>query len=714
MPSSFTFDLDAEGIGTVVFDLPGESVNKLSVSLFDEIDGLLRKLEQDTNLKAVVLRSGKPDCFIVGADLHDIAAQTDPSATAALSRRAQQMMERFEKLRAPVVAAIHGVCVGGGLELVLACAYRVASDSPKTVLGLPEVKVGLLPGAGGCQRMPRLIGLEAALDLILGGKNVYPKKALRVGLVDEVVPKEVLPRAAHAAARRLAAHGLPLRKPSLRRRLLESTPMGRGMAYKKARALVLQQTHGHYPAPLHALAAIRAGFELGRPRGYEEESRLFGELLGGHAGTISHRLIDLFFAMQEAKKAPAPGGGAARPVQKAGILGGGGFMGSGIAIVAAEAGAVVRLRDRDLPTVGHGLKACRDHFAEQAKRGSLTRYELEQRMNLVSGTTDYTGFRRCDLVIEAVFEDLALKRKVLAEVEEATGPDCVFASNTSSLPIADIAAQARRPENVIGMHFFSPVPKMPLLEVIVTPKTSPVATATTVEFGKQLGKTVIVVKDAPGFYTSRVLGGMLREAAYLLAAGADIALVDRAMMNFGFPVGPITLLDEVGIDVGVKVAKILHDAFGERMGFPDGMSKVHADGRLGRKNQRGFYLYDPKTKAKTKRVDESVYRLFPDWKPMPFFEVEVQDRLALAFANESVLCLEEGILSCPRDGDLGAILGLGFPPFLGGPFRWIDSLGVASALGSLQGFESRFGSRWRPAGLLLEMAKSNKKFYPKD
>jgi len=329
-------------------------------------------------------------------------------------------------------------------------------------------------------------------------------------------------------------------------------------------------------------------------------------------------------------------------------------------------------------------------------------------MERIAPTLDYSGFRRAGLVIEAVFEDLALKRLVLAESEAATSDTCVFATNTSSIPIGEIAKGSKRPARVLGMHFFSPVHKMPLLEIVVTPETAPEAIATAVAFGRRIGKHVIVVRDGPGFYTSRALAAYMNEATWLLEEGAPVEALDRAMTDFGFPVGPVTLLDEVGIDVGAKVAKVMHHAFGERLSPPASMAKVLADGRLGRKNKRGFYTYD----GSKKRVDESVYALLPDGAArQPKDPREIQDRLVFAFLNEAVLCLQEGILRSPRDGDVGAIFGLGFPPFLGGPFRYLDHLGARFSLEMLEKLSARHGERFRPADMLVSLAKEGKSFH---
>jgi len=383
-------------------------------------------------------------------------------------------------------------------------------------------------------------------------------------------------------------------------------------------------------------------------------------------------------------------------------------MGAGIAGVAAEAGVRVRLKDTTAEALGRGLRYVRESFEARRQRGSLSGREVEQRMDRLSVTTELTGFRRADLVIEAVFEDLELKRQVLAQIELATHDDCVFASNTSSLPIREIGRHARRKARVLGMHFFSPVHKMPLLEVVVTRETDAWATATAVAFGRRLGKHVIVVCDGPGFYTTRALSPYLSEAARLVEEGARIEAVDRALRAFGFPVGPIALIDEVGIDVGAKVSKILHDAFGERMAPAASMARVLEDGRQGRKNGRGFYSYD----GKKRQPDESVYALLATGAERRAFETrEIQDRLIFAFLNEAALCLQDGILRSPRDGDVGAIFGLGFPPFLGGPFRYLDQLGARFAVEMLEALASRHGGRFKPAALLQDKAKSGKPFY---
>jgi 3-hydroxyacyl-CoA dehydrogenase/enoyl-CoA hydratase/3-hydroxybutyryl-CoA epimerase len=694
-------ELDPGGVLLVTIDVSQEKVNTLSKGMLEEFQALLGELEGDRSIKAVVIRSGKPDNFIAGADIKDFLEIRSALEGETLSRTGQAILDRLEGVPVPVVAAIHGSCLGGGLETALACRYRVASDDPKTAIGLPEVRLGLLPGAGGSQRLPRLIGLSRSLDLILTGRSLKAKRALEAGLVDEVVPLPLLVPVARKAARALADGRLRPRRSGLRlhERLL------RPYIFWRARARVQEKTGGHYPAPLKALEIIEKGTAAPLAEGLKIEAKGFGALA---VSDVSRALVSVFFATQEIKKdAGYPPDTKAREVTKLGVLGAG-LMGAGIAGAAAEAGVAVRLKDASAEALGRGLRHVRGVLEERRARGGLTRLEVSKRMDRLSPTLDYSGLRRAALVIEAVFEDLDLKRAVLAETEAVVDEECVFASNTSSLPIAQIAARAHRPARVLGMHFFSPVHKMPLLEVVVTPETDAWAAAVAVTFGRRLGKHVIVVRDGPGFYTSRTLAPYLNEAARLLEEGAAIEEVDRALISFGFPVGPIALLDEVGIDVGAKVAKVMLEHFGERMAPPALMGRILADGRLGRKNKRGFYTYD----GKRKRVDASLYVLLPEGvNRRPFDAREIQDRLVFAFLNEAVLCLQEGILRSPRDGDVGAIFGLGFPPFLGGPFRYLDHLGARFAVELLERLASAHGERFRPAVMLSNLAKDGRGFH---
>jgi 3-hydroxyacyl-CoA dehydrogenase/enoyl-CoA hydratase/3-hydroxybutyryl-CoA epimerase len=698
-----------DGILIVTIDKPGEAVNTLSPALASEFEAVFARVAKDTLITGLVLTSGKPDSYIAGADIDQFPHLKTAVEAEAISRMGQEMLNQLSALRVPVVAAIHGACLGGGLETALACTYRVCTDHPKTIFALPEVQLGLIPGMGGTQRLPEQVGLQAALDMILTGKNIRAKRALQMGLVDELVHPAILREIAIARARALAEKTLQSSRGGSHGAtsiLLEHNPIGRNVVFKKARESVIEKTHGHYPAPLAALDAVQAGYSRGFKAGLQEEARLFGEMA---MTDVSRQLVFLFFANNSLKKdpgvdEPAP---TPRPVSKLAVLGAG-FMGAGIASVAVQRGTLVRLKDTDSSRIGKGLASIRAVLQERVARKQITRLQLDDFMTLVGTTTDYSGFRSADLVIEAVFEDVDLKHRVLEEVEPAIEAGTIYASNTSTIPITRIADVAHHPERVLGMHFFSPVHKMPLLEVIVTPMSAPEAVVTAVAYGKQLGKTVIVVNDGPGFYTTRTLSAYMNEAGRLLDEGASIEAIDKALIGFGFPVGPITLLDEVGIDVGGKVGLVLAEAFGPRMAPSEAMRKVVSAGRTGRKGGKGFYEYDEAGERGS--VDAAIYELIGgERREVP--AQEIVERCVLAMVNEAVLCLQEGILRSARDGDIGAVFGIGFPPFRGGPFRYIDSVGADRIVEQLEELNVRFQNRFKPADLLAEMARARRSFY---
>ena len=700
------------GVATLLVDDPGERVNTIHPELMLEFVGLLDALESDPAVKAVVLSSGKPEGFVAGAKIELMQNVREAAEAEKLARDGQAVFDRLEAFPKPVVAAIHGAALGGGCEWTLACRWRIASDDPRTQIGLPEIQLGLLPGSGGTQRLPRLVGVRAALDVILAGKSLKARKAARIGLVDEVVPAPILLDVARARALALAAGTLrraPRQPKSAVERVttlaLDGNLLGREVVFRQARKQTLAKTRGHYPAPLLALDAVETGMREGMARGLAREARNFGQLA---VSPVARRLMEIFFATTALKKDNGTGDPSVkpRPVERVGVLGGG-LMGSGIAYVTVNAGVPVRLREKDDAAAGRAIGAVRKVLDERVKKRSIDRLERGEKMRLVTATTDWSGFADVDVVIEAVFEDLALKQEMLRQFE-AVNARGIFATNTSSIPVGRIAEASRRPEAVLGMHYFSPVHKMPLLEIIATPATSKEAIATAVALGKRQGKTVIVVGDGPGFYTSRVLGPYMNEAAQLLAEGAAIDALDRALVDFGFPVGPITLLDEVGIDVGEKVGKILHGAFGARMAPPAALHDVVTAGRLGRKNKKGFYTYG----GKQKQVDETVYDLLPGGRTRKAFDrTEMQERVVVQLVNEAIRCLGEGILRSARDGDVGAVFGLGVPPFLGGPFRWADAIGTRALLEKVEALRAKHGERFEAAPLLVEHGRADRPFH---
>ncbi len=705
-----------DGVAVVTFDLPGEPVNKFSKAVVADFVDVFDRVERDAAVKGAVLISGKPDTFIAGADIDQFLEFRSAADATVESAEGHKLMSRLEAGRVPWVAAIHGACLGGGLEAALACAYRIAGDSPKTVLALPEVQLGLIPGAGGTQRLPRTVGLQAALDMILTGKNVRAKKALQTGLVDEMVHPNILREVAIRRARELGAGTLARRRErhaGVKGALLENNPVGRAVVFRQAREMTMKKSRGHYPALLAALEAVAAGYRGSAADGFATEARLFGEMA---FTPVSRQLIFLFYATTSLKKDTGANGNAPLfappvPIDKIGILGTG-FMGAGIAAVSAMQGVSVRFKDTKHAAVGKGIGAVRDVLRERLKKKQITKQQFADQVSLVSGTVEYTGFGNIPLLIEAVFEDLAVKHAVVKEAEAVLPPGAIFATNTSTIPIHRVAEASHDPSRVVGMHFFSPVHKMPLLEVIVTPRTAPDVVATTVAFGRKLGKTVIVVNDAPGFYVNRILAPYINEAGKLLDEGARIEAIDRAMLDYGFPVGPVTLLDEVGLDVAGKSGAIMASAFGDRLQPSATLGKVLAAGRLGRKGKKGFYLYDES--GKKGGVDESVYAVTPAGsKRIEVSAAEIQERLSLAMVNEAVRCVEEGILRAPRDGDIGAVFGIGFPPFRGGPLRVVDTIGAAELVRRLEALNAKYPGRFVPAKLLREMAKTNATFYPR-
>ncbi|HVT39852.1 MAG TPA: fatty acid oxidation complex subunit alpha FadJ [Gemmatimonadaceae bacterium] len=708
---SLTLQVENE-IAIITFDLAAEPVNKFSAAVITEFDTILGQLERDAAVQAAVFISGKSDGFIAGADIDAFLEFRSAADAAAASALGHRMMHRLEQSRAPVVAAIHGACLGGGLEAALACAYRIATDHPKTVFAFPETQLGLIPGAGGTQRLPKRIGLRTALDMILTAKNVRTRKALQTGLVDEMVHPAVLRSVAVQRAKELATGTLSRhreRRQGAMAVVLEGNPVGRAVVFRQARAMIMKKSRGNYPALLAALAAVQAGYHGPSEHGYAEEARLFGEMAMTAA---SRELVFLFYATTSLKKDSGVGANAPAPlaVNKVGVIGTG-FMGAGIAAVSVMQGLPVRFKDTKHEQVGRGLVAVRDVLKERLARRQITRQEFDDQLSLVSGTVEYTGFGRVPLVIEAVFEDLAVKRAVLAELEPLLPGAAIFASNTSTIPISKIAAASAHPGRVIGMHFFSPVHRMPLLEVIVTPETDLQVVTTAVAFGRKLGKTVIIVNDSPGFFANRILAPYINEAGRMLDEGVAIDAIDRALLDFGFPVGPITLLDEVGLDIAGKSGAIMAGAFGSRLQPSASLAKMLEAGRFGRKSKRGFYLYDERGKKGS--VDAAVYALIgAGAQRMELAADEIQRRCALGMVNEAARCLEEGIVLQARDGDVGAVFGIGFPPFRGGPYRYVDAVGAGEIVRALQELDVKHPGRFAPCALLVTMAQQGKRFYP--
>lgn len=698
---AFSLKIDEQNIAWLAIDVPNEKMNTLQAAFADEMKEIFAQLKDTSGVKGMIIHSLKPDNFVAGADVRMLEACTTASEAEALAKQGQELFQQLSDLPYPVVAAIHGPCLGGGLELALACDYRVCTDSDKTRLGLPEVQLGLLPGSGGTQRLPRLIGLLPSLDLILTGKQLRAKKAKKLGVVDACVPETILLDVAKQLIEKGKNKGN--KKQSTKEKLMSGSGLGRKFVFEQAAKKTNEKTRGNYPATVAILEVIQHGLEKGFAQGQELEAKRFGELV---MSSESKALRSIFFATTEMKK---ENGAEAEPaaVNRVGVLGGG-LMGAGISHVSvAKAKVPVRIKDVSNDGVLNALNYNYKLFEKQRKRRIISKAGLQSKMLQLSGGIDFTSFNHIDVVIEAVFEDLDLKQTMVADIEANAKPETIFATNTSSLPIHKIAEKAERPENIVGLHYFSPVEKMPLVEVIPHETTSEETISTVIALAKKQGKTPIVVKDKAGFYVNRILAPYMNEAAHILLANEPIEQLDGALLDFGFPVGPITLLDEVGVDIGAKIMPILVNELGERFKGPDVFDTLLNDGRKGRKSGKGFYTY----KGKKKEVDKSVYKLLNLTPESKLSDNDIALRCVLPMLNEAVRCLDDGIIRSPRDGDIGAIFGIGFPPFLGGPFRYMDQFGLKELVEKMNEFASKYGDRYAPCDGLLTRAGEGRNFY---
>ena len=698
-PTVGAFRLERDGdLGILWFDLPGEKVNKFSSAVMMEFAGIVDELAADREIRKVIVASRKPGVFIAGADITEFTKATSREQAAEYTRFGQQALHKFSKLPQVTVAAINGACMGGGCELALSCDYRVISDSPKARISLPETQLGIFPAWGGTTKLPRLVGLPAALDMILTGREFDGKRAKKIGLVDEVAPAPIL----LDVAKQFASKGK--RKGGRRTKfLLDGNPLGRKYVFGKARKSALELTKGNYPAPLTAIDVMEYGMSAGVERGLEKEVQEVVPLI---MGDVAQNLVRLYFLREESKKDSIHA--KPRDIDHSGVLGAG-IMGGGIAqLIADKTEASVRMRDINWKAIAGGMKAASKLWKKKVDRRRMSRSEMQRKLARITSTTDWSGFERTDVVVEAVVENVGIKRQVLAEYEGLAKPESIFATNTSTIPITDIAAEAKRPENVVGMHFFNPVDKMPLVEVIRGARTSDVAMVTVASFARKLGKIVIVCNDGPGFVVNRILGPYMNEAAFLLEEGNTIETLDKAMLDFGMPMGPMVLLDEVGIDVAAKVANILSDAFAGRVVKSRVVEALYADGRHGKKNGKGLYVY---ADGKRQGPDKSVYRILNIANPHPADEKAASERMVLAMINEAALILDEKIVGSAGELDLAMIMGTGFPPFRGGLMRYADSLGLPYILARLDGLSNTVGPRFTPTAPLRRLAEGGGTFY---
>ena len=704
--SYFKQTIDGD-IGTLEFDTPDSSVNILSSAALTELEQQLDEIAGRSDIKVLLITSAKKSIFIAGADIKEIESITDPQEASEKCNRGKQVFDKLEKLPQITVAVINGACLGGGYELSLACNYRVAGFAGCVKIGLPEVRLGILPGFGGCVRLPKLIGIGNALSVILPGKVLDANRALTLGMVDRLFYDPILVEQAKTLGRAVLSKKEKVyrRRKTLITKLLEGNPVGRSILFSQARKSVMKSTAGHYPAPLVALDTIKSLVGKSQAEALRLESEGFGKL---GASEISKNLIHVFYLNEQYKKKKW---NDAEPtlthVKKAGVVGAG-VMGGGIAQLLAKNNVICRIKDLNNQALALALKTARDVYKYLLKTRRMKKGQVEAQMSLISPTTTYDGFRNADVVIEAVVERMDIKKQVFKELDEVVQPSACLFTNTSSLSVTEMAQCTNRPDRVCGFHFFNPVHRMPLLEIITTEKTSEQTIATAVAFARQLGKMVIVVKDKEGFIVNRILLPYMNEAAYLFQEGVDTKHLDDIVKRFGMPMGPMELADEVGIDVGYHVAHILEGTYGNRMRIAEILKTVYEAGMLGKKSGEGFYIHAGKHKTVSSNVQNmrgnTVFTLDDD---------VTLKRLVYIMINEASRCLEEGVVESASTIDVGMIYGTGFPPFRGGLLRYADSVGVKHIVADLKNFQDRFDQhRFEPSQLLLSMAKTDDTFYP--
>ncbi len=714
-------ELDADGILLLTLDVPGQSMNVITPEVQRDLAAAIARLKTDDAVKGAVLTSGKASGFMAGADLKGMGAlfgQNAPATNDGKSKIARlfdgvyalnKLLRDLETCGKPVAAAVNGLALGGGLEFVLACHYRVVADNPKITLGLPEVMVGLFPGAGGTQRLPRLMGIQPALMYLLQGKNMSPQEALGFGVVQAVVPADQIVATAKAWVKANPTKGVqPWDEKSFKVPGGPATGLNPGFAqiFVGGTAMTHVNAGDNMNAPKAILSAVYEGTQVPMDTALRIESKYFAKIA---ADPQSGNMIrSLFVSKQAAEKgARRPKGVAPMPTKKIAMLGAG-LMGAGVAMVTAQAGIEVVLLDRDLAAAEKGKQYTADRLAKRRMDPAKAQVILDR----IHPTADYADLAGCDLIIEAVFETRDIKAAVTKATEAVVGPDVIFGSNTSTLPITGLAEAWSKAENFIGIHFFSPVEKMPLVEIIVGKKTGQAAIAKALDYVAAIRKTPIVVNDSRGFYTSRCFGTYVQEGLALLGEGTVPALIENVGKQMGMPVGPLAVNDEVGLDLSYKVGQQTKADLGAayKPGPADAViEKMHELGRQGRKNAKGFYLYpEAGKKYLWPELSATVAGGLAAEQPTP---AAVKERLLYRQLVECARCFAEGVLETPEDGDLGAIFGWGFAPFTGGPFSHMDTVGLAAVVATLDRLAQAHGERFTPPQLLRDMAAAGETFY---
>jgi 3-hydroxyacyl-CoA dehydrogenase/enoyl-CoA hydratase/3-hydroxybutyryl-CoA epimerase len=681
-----------------------KSMTTLSREAMEELRQIVTEIgvKQKKEIKGVLFFSHKPGVFLAGVDVNLINSMKSEAEAARGAEQGQLLYNMIEDLKIPTAVLVDGICLGGGLELSLSCERIYVSDNPKTALGLPEVMLGVLPGFGGTYRLPKKVGLPNALDMILTGRQVKGKAAFKMGLAEAILPAERMLELAPA----LLLKPVPSKKGGFEKafeRVATENFLTRKIIFQKAREKVLEQSKGFYPAPLKILELLEAGAGKGRDVYLAMEAQAFGDL---SQTIVSKNLQHIFFMTDKSKKMDNKD---SIPAVKRGAVLGAGVMGGGIAWLFASNDQAPLMKDLNQPALELGLKQASGNFAGALKRKKMTPDDFNRKMRSITPTTTFDGFKGVDLVVEAVVENMDVKKKVFAELETKVRPDCLLSSNTSSLSVTEMASALKDSSRFAGLHFFNPVNKMPLVEIIAHPGASKTTLDRLYKWALDVKKTPVIVNDGPGFLVNRILAPYLNEAAYLLEAGVSIADIDQAALNFGMPMGPCRLMDEVGLDVCEKVGKIMQAGLGARAAANGLSHKLTETGALGRKNAKGFYLYDEKGKVTGK--NPAVEALLPT-KNITMDEAELQMRLFLPMVNEAAYILMDKIVDKASTVDMGMIYGTGFPPFKGGLLMWADTEGASRLLAMIQQFAALVSpERYHAAPLLVELAQSGRKFY---
>ncbi|NOR55021.1 MAG: fatty-acid oxidation protein subunit alpha [Sulfurovum sp.] len=698
----FNYEIDEQGIATLTFDTPKSNVNVLCFDALYELRELITKFETDKSIKALFIESAKEDIFIAGADIKEIKAFNDEAEIIAKLTEGQEIFNRLENLPFATVAVIDGACLGGGLELAMSCDYRIATNEAHTSLGLVEVSLGIIPGLGGTQRLPMLVGFTKAIELITASKRLKGDKALKLGLVDASVPSGYLDFKKEAYIKAILSGTLEEQVAKKRQGIpwYEMLSPLRTLIATMARKEVMKKTAGHYPAALKTIDVLEETLEMSLEEGLKVELDVFAPLA---TSEVSKNLIELFFTSEALKKENFSKA-KAKTIKTSAVIGVG-TMGSGIAWALAQKEIPVRLVARQMSSIAKATAKMMQSFERLQKRGRLTSREIGLKMDRVTYTTEMQGLDAVDIVIEAVSEAPEVKQKVFEDLESKVSKEAVIATNTSSLNISTLLENVKYPERFVGMHFFNPVQMMPLVEVIAGDKTSDETMATVVKLAKKLGKTPIKVKECAGFLVNRTLLPYLNEAARMFEEGANLEELDKVLTTFGLPMGPFTLADEVGLDIGDKVSDILYESYGERMKPSPVLAQMVEKGWLGKKTGQGFYLHQGRKKS----LNIDVESLQSSKENLA--EQTILDRCILIMVNEAAKCLEEKVVDNAAYLDMAMVMGTGFPAFRGGLLRYADSLGIEEVVKRLSVLESRYGERFAPAKSLLVMAEKGKYFY---